>query len=271
MSINTFRDLEHAGWLERASSYEVIAPVTRQAIGPILASFGDVRDLALLEVASGPGHLSGEAAGLGADVHGVDFAKTMVDLAQSHYPSVKFSEGDAENLRFENQQFDGVICAFGLLHLQNPDRAIEEAFRVLRKGGRDTYTVWCTPENGGEFFGFLMGAIQTHGNLDLDLPVAPPFYRFADPDEIEAALTAAGFSRYEIDTIPVVWRGEQAQDAVDVIYKATVRTKSILEAQTEDARAAIHEAILSGVEAFRVDDHFEIALPALMVSALKPK
>jgi ubiquinone/menaquinone biosynthesis C-methylase UbiE len=29
-----------------------------------------------------------------------------------------------------------VICPFGLLHLPEPDKAISEAFRVLKPGGR---------------------------------------------------------------------------------------------------------------------------------------
>ena len=185
------------------------------------------------------------------------------------YPNVNFSEGDAEDLGFEDQTFDGVVCASGLLHLQNSDRAIREAHRVLRNGGRFTYTVWCTPDDGGEFFGFLMGAIKAHGNLDIDLPAAPPFYRFADDQEIESAMSAAGFLSYKVSTVPVVWRSDEAPDAVDVIYKATVRTKSILEAQTDESRQAIHSTIISGLEEYRVGDHFQLSLPALMVSAVK--
>ncbi|MFT4585435.1 MAG: SAM-dependent methyltransferase [Gammaproteobacteria bacterium] len=270
MSQKTFKELEHDGWMARAQSYDFITPVTNQAIDPILSCFGTIKDQRLLEVACGPGHLSGAAATSGAVVEAVDFALPMVELAAARYTDVNFHEGDAENLQYADNLFDGVICAFGLLHLQHPERAIAEAYRVLKSGGRYTYTVWCPPDQGGEFFGFLMSAIQAHGDLNVDLPEGPPFYRFADTQEASSALATVGFENPDFATIPIVWHGKEPRDAVDVIYKATVRTKAILDAQTDDARNAIHDAIVSGVEQFRRNDGFEIALPALMVSAEKP-
>lgn len=270
MTSKTFRELEHSGWIKQAASYDFITPVTDQAIDPLLASFGELNGQHLLEVASGPGHLSGRAAERGAEVEALDFASTMVDRARASYPKVDFREGDAENIDCADNMFDGVVCAFGLLHLGDPDRAIHEAFRVLRPGGRYTCSVWCTPEEGGEFFGFLMGAIQQHGDLGVPLPPSPPFYRFADPIEAQSAMTDAGFIDYQRSIIPIVWRGNEPRDAVDVIYKSTVRTKALIDAQTDAAREAIHAAIVSGMEAYRSGDGYEIALSAVMLSGCKP-
>ncbi len=183
---------------------------------------------------------------------------------------MSFQEGDAENLSFVDNQFDGVICAFGLLHLANPDLAITEAFRVLKPGGRYTYAVWCPPEQGGDFFGFLMNAIQKHGDMDINIPSAPPFFRFADRDQAFSTLKQAGFLDPQLKTIPIVWRGQQPSDVVDVIYKATVRTRSIVDAQTEQACEKIHSALISGIEKFKLGDHYEIAFPAALVTATKP-
>jgi ubiquinone/menaquinone biosynthesis C-methylase UbiE len=270
LTSKTFRELEHSGWIKQAASYDFITPVTDQAIDPLLASFGELNGQHLLEVASGPGHLSGRAAERGAEVEALDFASTMVDRARASYPEVDFREGDAENIDCADNMFDGVVCAFGLLHLGDPDRAIHEAFRVLRPGGRYTCSVWCTPEEGGEFFGFLMGAIQQHGDLSVPLPPSPSFYRFADPIEAQSAMTDAGFIDYQRSIIPIVWRGNEPRDAVDVIYKSTVRTKALIDAQTDAAREAIHAAIVSGIEAYRSGNGYEIALSAVMLSGCKP-
>lgn len=270
MAKKTFKELEREGWIERAASYEIITHVTNQAIEPILASFGKLANMDLLEVAAGPGHLAAKAATKGARVTAIDFAATMVERASASYPDVQFFEGDAEHLTFADNHFDGVICAFGLLHLEHPELAISEAFRVLKPGAQYTATVWCSPEQGGDFFGFLMQCIQQHGDLNVELPPAPPFYRFADPLEAKAAFSAVGFDDFELTTFPVVWRGTVPRDAVDVIYKATVRTKAMLDAQTADAREAIHQAIIDGMDRFRTHDHYELALPAVMLRATKP-
>ena len=59
---DTFRELEHSGWTKQAASYDLITPVTDQAIEPLLASFGEINGQHLLEVASGTGP-SGRARG----------------------------------------------------------------------------------------------------------------------------------------------------------------------------------------------------------------
>ena len=65
----------------------------------------------------------------------------MVAQASAAYPRF-FREGDAEQLPYRDASFEYVACAFGLLHLQQPEQAMAEAWRVLRSGGRYSFTVW---------------------------------------------------------------------------------------------------------------------------------
>jgi hypothetical protein len=59
----------------------------------------------------------------------------MVARAARNYPALRFQEADAENLPFEDRCFDYAVCAYGLMHLQNPDAAIFKANRILKPGG----------------------------------------------------------------------------------------------------------------------------------------
>lgn len=92
MTEKTFKELEHAGWREKASAYDdIFAHITRQAIGSLLDSLGDLTGKRLLEVACGTGHLAGEASKRGAEAEGIDFADTMLERASVNYPDVSFS------------------------------------------------------------------------------------------------------------------------------------------------------------------------------------
>ena len=46
-----------------------------------------------------------------------------------------FIIGRAENLPFKNNLFNGVLFATSLNHLKNPQRGIDQAYRVLKKSG----------------------------------------------------------------------------------------------------------------------------------------
>ena len=64
MSEPTFKALELDGWTARAQAYDDwLAPVTRQAIEPILAALGgELTDRTLLDICTGTEHLAGAAA-----------------------------------------------------------------------------------------------------------------------------------------------------------------------------------------------------------------
>jgi len=49
--------------------------------------------------------------------------------------NVEFRQADIYNLPFENELFDGILVCFVLEHLSNPEQALDELKRVLKKGG----------------------------------------------------------------------------------------------------------------------------------------
>ena len=52
------------------------------------------------------------------------------------FVDIKFVQGDAEKLPFESDSFDIYTIAFGLRNVTNTDKALAEAHRVLKRGGR---------------------------------------------------------------------------------------------------------------------------------------
>ena len=270
MTEKSFKKLEQQGWLEKAQFYDnSFAQLTRTAIPPILATFGDLENKSFLEVACGTGHLAGKAATVGAKSEGIDFAGTMIEIASKNYPFVSFREGDAEDLPYEDNRFDAVACSFGVLHFARPEQAFAEAARVLKVNGRYTFTAWCSADQGGDFFKLVMGAVSQYGNLDTGLPPAPPLFRFADPIECQTSLSANGFRDITTEIIPLQWQTDDPQDILDMIYKSIVRTPMILMAQAPEAREQIHSAIIEGTETFRQSGGITLKFPALLTTAVK--
>lgn len=67
--------------------------------------------------------------------------KTIINLNIDIYPNVEIV-GDAHNLPFKNNSLDGVVINAVLEHLEYPELAVQEIYRVLKKGG---YVIAETP------------------------------------------------------------------------------------------------------------------------------
>lgn len=268
--MSSFKELEHQGWAEKARFYDDhFAGVTRQAIDPLLEGLGDISGRRLIDICCGTGDLAEAAALGGAQVTGVDFAEPMIEIARARVPAAQFEVGDAEKLSFEDASFDAATCAFGLWHVADPDSAISEAARVLKPGGTYSYTAWLPPDEGWDMMGLLMTAINKHGTTDVDLPPAPPPYRFAQTAEAENALQASGFGSATIRKEVAIWRGQTGDDLLDLLYKGIVRAPMLIDAQAPDARQAIIDDIRVGAEAFRDNEGIKMRWPYLAVCAAK--
>lgn len=67
---------------------------------------------------------------------GLDLSTEMLKIAKSKFDnSVNLVEGTADDLPYEDGVFDIVTCVQSFHHYPYPDKAMQEAYRVLKKGG----------------------------------------------------------------------------------------------------------------------------------------
>ena len=68
---------------------------------------------------------------------GLDLTPKMIEVAVAkNLQGVDWVVGDCENLPFEDETFDVIICTNSFHHYPNPQKFFDSVNRVLRKGGR---------------------------------------------------------------------------------------------------------------------------------------
>lgn len=100
---------------------------------------------ALLDVAGGTGDIAFRFAGRtseNARATAVDINESMLTVGREraaskpYHDRIDFIAGNAEALPVPDQQFDGYTIAFGIRNVTHIERALAEAYRVLKPGGR---------------------------------------------------------------------------------------------------------------------------------------
>lgn len=72
---------------------------------------------------------------------GIDVYDKAIKFAKKRYPNIKFQVATAEKLPFKNGSFDLILCFETIEHIENPQIALEEMKRVLKKGGTAIVTM----------------------------------------------------------------------------------------------------------------------------------
>ncbi len=70
-----------------------------------------------------------------SEMWGIDVAEEAIKQMQTLYPDIIYAVDDAYKTKFPNNYFDYVVLGEVLEHLEDPNKAIHEAIRVLKHGG----------------------------------------------------------------------------------------------------------------------------------------
>ncbi|MGL5088091.1 MAG: class I SAM-dependent methyltransferase [Cetobacterium sp.] len=123
-----------------------------------------------------------------ADVTGIDFSVGMLELAgekaiKLKLNNLKLLEMDIENMTFEDEVFDSIFSSCVFCTVPNPERGINEVYRVLKKGGKAVFIEHMKSENKIINFALSILNILTIRVLGTSLL-----------RETEKSIRAAGFS-----------------------------------------------------------------------------
>ena len=299
-----FFQMEHENWEEGFEAYDSgFGPLTQQTIPILLSKAGfppsnrHEREYpyALLDVATGPGFVLSAALDhsfkLSVDscdiqLTGLDITHNFLALAQERISTkmknqqrnnqinVQFVVGDAEklSLKFPKNTFDSITCNFGILHLFSPESFLSEAHRVLRPGGRVSFSAWAPPSRT-EGFGIALQAVAEVGNPDVDLPEGPDFFRFGDTNvAVDVMQNELGFDNVEsIEKSDMKWHNiKDGNMLFDVLFNGTVRTKELLRRQTPAQLSSISSLVSQRYDELTNGRSRPLSMPAVVTSGQKP-
>ena len=118
---------------------------------------------------------------------------------------------NAQELPFEDNRFDLIVCCFAYMFVENKSKAFAEAFRVLKPGGMFLFSTWDKLELNEPSYVFRR-IVKTYLTDDLPGNFKLP-YAFYEPEEIKGLLEIAGFSLIKIEQVKKIAECDSAKEA----------------------------------------------------------
>ena len=176
-----------------ASTYDRLRPLDERwlAVNDALVAAGDLRGRRVLDVGCGTGAFAAWLAERqAAKVWALDASDEMLAVARGRVPAgVGLKRAEAEELPFRDGWFERVSMRLSL-HLVDRPRALAEACRVLRPGGRLAAATFDPAHFDGYWLNALFPSLERIDRA-----------RFPTAAELERELPASGFDPPRLDRL----------------------------------------------------------------------
>jgi ubiquinone/menaquinone biosynthesis C-methylase UbiE len=266
------RRIQRYGWDKAAPYYErfwqaQLAPAQDRLFDLARPRPGE----RVLDVACGTGLVTFRAAGIVGPTGAVvatDISDAMVEHVSTEarrrgMPHVSTARMDAETLDFDEASFDVILCALGLMYVADPSKALAEAWRVLRPGGRFVAAVWGARQKCG------WAAIFPIVDARVKSEVCPMFFQLGTGGSLERVMAAAGFEQVQADRISTTLEYESAEEACGAAFVGgpVALAHSRFDAPT---REGAHAEYLASIEEWRAGEGYAIPGEFVIARGVKP-
>ncbi len=211
-----------------------------------------------VDVGCGLGLAVNELAALGCQVTGIDLSQVMVEKARRRYPNLDFRIGSALELPFEDDSLDFYRAERVYVHLPDAEKALNEAYRVLKPGGRlvltepdlNTMVFNCSHANQELARTAVKAMVKTHTN-----PYAGT--------EIRGQLVNTGFTNIGVAGFTHIFTDFDLGHsmAVGIALQAALATGELTEGQIAN--------LLDDLKEHAKNDTFQCSCTSFIVSANK--
>jgi ubiquinone/menaquinone biosynthesis C-methylase UbiE len=180
----------------------------------LVAGTASMAPRTILETACGTGRVTRHLLKTfpGAKLTATDVNGDMINIARQYVSDthIEWRVADAQELPFNEDSFDLVISQFGLMFVPDKPKALAEARRVLKPGGRLLFSTWDRLENNPSFH--LADKVVAKY-----FPVDPPrFFHIPfslyDDTQLAAWVKDAGFKDVHISLVRLTCESASAAD-----------------------------------------------------------
>lgn len=193
-----------------------------------------------LDAGCGAGMAARIAASLGAKVSGFDAAEALLAIARDRVPAGDFRFADLENVPFGDASFDVVTGFNSFQFAGDPVRALAEARRVARPGGKVVVMTWGKPEG--------MPAAAIVSALGPLLPPPPPGapgpFALSEETKLRAFAQSAGLAAEAVIDVDSPWIYPDESTALRGVGSSGVAARAVARSGLEAVNAA-HRAALA--------------------------
>jgi ubiquinone/menaquinone biosynthesis C-methylase UbiE len=213
----------------------------------------------VLDVATGTGVAAFPAAemvGPGGEVMATDLSQKMVgsvqaEAARRKVTNMRFERVDAEELSFPDGSFDAALCVLGMMYPADPQRAIDQMYRVLRPGGRAAVCVWGRRDRCG--WNAVFPIIDSRVNSD----VCPLFFSLGAERALTLAFERSGFVDLCEERVERTLDWQSDEEACGAIFPGGPVALAYSRF-TAEAQVAVHAEYIESISSYRRDGAYAV-------------
>ena len=265
------RRVQRYGWDKAAEYYENNWQAQLKPAHDLLLEVSKIQPSEhIIDIAAGTGLITfrmAEIVGPSGSVLATDISDEMVKIGNNSVrfkglSNVIFKRMDAENLSCEDNTFNVVTCALGLMYFPDPNAALVEMYRVLQKGGRAVAAVWGSRKKCG--WADIFPIIDARVNTD----VCPMFFNLGETEVLKYPFESAGFNDISLLKIETTLTYASAEEACQASFLGGPVAMAYSRFN-ESTRNEVKIEYIKSIEPFKTENGYEIPGEFVICSGVK--